>query len=269
MPILLIPFLCLLFSCEPLVKPSSSGPQVATQIHQLENDVYSGKIPTIYQVTETLNNTLSGPKGDCVEDWQTGWETTIKDTRELYRRYFIKAKGRIKSHAPELLEQKLSDKSLYCPKYDSLNKEDKANFYAHVLTSLANEESDGFTVDMEYDEGKTSRKLAGVTSTGLLQLSVPSVLQPLYQNAGCPVKKGADLKIPEKNLYCGVAMMKALVGRDGCITCKKGKRNKGMSAYWSVMRKPYSIRSGFKTIKLGKSHLIARNIKTQMPNCFQ
>lgn len=76
-------------------------------------------------------------------------------------------------------------------------------------------------------------------SCGLMQLSAGECPE-------APTNKA--LMDPNKNLTCAIRKMGKLIKRDGCISGPCGKKGKGAAAYWSVLRKPYTV----KKMRLGK-----------------
>lgn len=175
------------------------------------------------------------------------------------------ARAQIVRMNPSYIASPPSDfKTSWCPKYSSLSKQQKIDTWAWLLTGMAKFES-SYKPREAYHEGQTDASLSGVVSTGLLQISFNSSQAAPYKSRGCPIEKKKDLIDPTKNLACGVAMIEALVERDGCISCRT---NKGASAYWSVLRKPYTIRSRTgRLLHIGKKEKVITFIKENMPAC--
>lgn len=181
---------------------------------------------------------------------------------------FNLAQSQLKSLKPFYLEAPPSDfTSEWCPNYQSFESEKKLEVWSWIFTRMAYHES-SYNSAQKYDEGQTSTSLVGVVSTGLLQISFNSSQARTYLNHGCPIRANSDLVDPEKNLGCGVAMVAALIKRDDCFTCGT---KKGAGAYWSVLRKPYTVtnQSTGRRIQIGKKDKIMSFLKEKMPSCSE
>jgi len=76
-----------------------------------------------------------------------------------------------------------------------------------------------------------------------------------------------DLKDPQKNIECGLAIMTTLVSEIGFMS---KSAHQGASAYWSTLRNPYKayIKSLDKTVSIGKRKLVIESLKMNYPRCF-
>jgi Transglycosylase SLT domain. len=126
----------------------------------------------------------------------------------------------------------------FCPKYDSLNDNQKANVWAQLFVGVSKHESDWNPRKRYLEEtmGIDPVTQAQVQSEGLLQLS--------YQDAGwakyCRFDWEADKDLavtdrsrtifnPYRNLNCGLGLMARQIK-------KKGRIIVGEGAYWSTIR---------------------------------
>lgn len=126
---------------------------------------------------------------------------------------------------------KAKDIDEYCPKFNLLNAEAKAQALAFLAVAISKFESDWNPKDSMIESN-------GAASIGLFQLS--------YGDAHCPRSKAeASLMDPIVNIRCAVAIMADEVKQDGIIAAggytKYGAPPaKGMARYWSVLRVPDS-----------------------------
>lgn len=110
----------------------------------------------------------------------------------------------------------------FCPGYGSASLNQREACWVRLISAVSKFES-GFNPRDTYREDN------GRMSIGLLALS----------SGECPEAKGsAGLKNPIGNLLCGTRIMAELIARDGSIESPAPRR--GASAYWSVLRRPYS-----------------------------
>lgn len=230
--------------------------------------IENGEVLSSNNINSAISGSLSSPIPECHECGQE--EDNIYETGSFKER-FEATKNVSKyimnqNQVSEMDQLNFSDKADFCPKYDSLNKENRKDFWSTLLASMAIYES-GIKPGVSYDEGQTSDALNGVTSRGLVQMSFDSARQSRYVRNGCVLDKPRELHIPHVNLRCALAAMKTLVKADGCIACGK---KKGAAKYWSTLRNPYRVfnkRTG-KWMKVGKKPEVIKAMKMYKPECF-
>jgi hypothetical protein len=153
----------------------------------------------------------------------------------------------------------LNDVTEFCPNYNSLSQDEKEDFFAHFVATMASHESD-------FNPNTTFVENNGNISAGLLQISYGS-LNPTYRKNGCSVIESAsDLTDPKKNIQCGFAIISTLVKADKNLA---QTQSVGASRYWSVLRTPYTvhIKSLGKTVKVGKKFEVIKELKAKYPVC--
>ena len=159
-----------------------------------------------------------------------------------------------------LVDLNIGDIEEFCPKYNSLNLDEKETFFAHLVTGISQFESD-FNPDETFEENN------GNISAGLLQISSDSISE-VYRKNGCiNITSTNDLKDPIKNLTCGFAIIKTLIKFSGYLA---KSNTEGASAYWSTLRTPYQIyiKSINKTVTVGKKDQIIAILKKNDQSCF-
>ncbi|WP_413587343.1 hypothetical protein [Bdellovibrio sp. HCB274] len=130
----------------------------------------------------------------------------------------------------DLLDVIPADGTTFCPKYNSLTREQRKNFWVYLMSQMTKYESN-FSTTMNYTENFNDGSGNNVISAGLLQLSVES------GNAyGCALKKTTDLHNPYTNLSCGIRILNRWMGRDARIAGQVSGSWRGGARYWSVLR---------------------------------
>jgi len=123
-----------------------------------------------------------------------------------------------------------NDATEFCPNFSKLTKDEKIEFYAHLISQVAKYESN-FDTDATYRENFSDRSGESIISRGLLQLSIESALG--YK---CPLANARELHDPIKNLSCGVTIFDRWITKDKYISEKINGKWLGLARYWSVMR---------------------------------
>lgn len=121
-----------------------------------------------------------------------------------------------------------SDANAYCPKFKSLNIEQKTQVWVTLISAMAKRESN-FKPETSYKEGFNDSKGNPVISRGLLQISKESANQSAY---GCKIVNESELHDPKTNINCGILILSKWVPQDNAIGTKK----LGGARYWSVLR---------------------------------
>lgn len=173
-----------------------------------------------------------------IADWDGAWilpkgskvKEKVPDTQ--YTEFLVNA---LKQSGQKLLAMpSIKDSSLYCPKFSSLNQDEKMQFFVMLISAMARHES-GFDYRTSYYEKNVE---GNPTSRGLLQISIPSVNSPRY---GCKITDSKQLHDPKTNLDCAVKVISSLVVENGYLGKELGANEKsdyrGASRYFSVLRK--------------------------------
>ena len=135
-------------------------------------------------------------------------------------RYWVSFSGN------NLINSNPQDMNQFCPNYSSLNREQKVDLWATLMTRVSYFESEYDTRETHTESFRDSSG-ARVISTGLFQLSRESA-----RGYGCPMNNQEDLMDPVKNTQCAVTIMNRWVGRDNLV----GRGSRGGGRYWAVFR---------------------------------
>ena len=122
---------------------------------------------------------------------------------------------------------KPSDASEFCPNGMSTKN------WVHLLGSIVKHESD-FNPRAMFREEFKDRFGNFVWSIGLFQVSIESA------NGGyqCGFIDNEDIKNPEKNITCGVKILKKLITQNGRIAGRVDDKWQGAARYFAVLRAP-------------------------------
>jgi len=161
----------------------------------------------------------------------------------------------------------------FCPSYFSLRDDKKEIFWIALVSQIAALES-SFNPLTASDEGRFNVNSVGIFSSGLTQISIGSSKHACYQARGCNnVQDQSDLFNPSKELKCTVAVMSCLVEMGSCLSCQDpvDQRWRGVAAYWSTMRSPYTVdcptcKGGKATI--GKKAKVQEMMRKAAPFCY-
>jgi hypothetical protein len=136
----------------------------------------------------------------------------------------------IRRQGDVLTESEPKDVGQFCSNYSSLRKDEKREFWVHLISAMSELES-SHKASLQYRESFRNSQGQQIVSRGLLQLSLESA------NAyGCRFKKASYLDDPLRNLSCGIKILGHWVGRDGRIAGRVKKGWRGGSRYWAVLR---------------------------------
>lgn len=126
----------------------------------------------------------------------------------------------------------------FCPMYDRLGTQDRLNFWAEFISSVARYESAWSPTSRMIETTMGTDPVTGrqVASEGLLQLSYQDVQWAPYCEFDWSVdKKYADndarktIFDPRKNLNCGIQILDRQVAKKGNIALSSG-------VYWAVLK---------------------------------
>jgi hypothetical protein len=165
------------------------------------------------------------------------WEARSANTR-AWSLYLFSV---IDRQTPNLLNG-TSDITQFCPKYSSLGRAQRIQFWAYLFSEVARYESafDPLSRMRETSMGTDPVTGQPVYSEGLLQLSY----QDIRVYPTCRLNWSADRNLgptdprktildPEINLQCGAIIMSRQVANKGLITV-------GSGAYWATLKSSYS-----------------------------
>ncbi len=126
----------------------------------------------------------------------------------------------IETHGQALLDVVPRDIAEWCPAYPENNREDRAAFWAGMMSALT-----------RYESTYNPRAVGGGNRWfGLLQIYPPTA-----EFRKCRVQTGEGLKSASANLNCAVRIMAITVPRDDAISLKEN-RWKGVAADWGPIR---------------------------------
>jgi len=126
----------------------------------------------------------------------------------------------IETHGQALLDVVPRDIAEWCPAYPENNREDRAAFWAGMMSALT-----------RYESTYNPRAVGGGNRWfGLLQIYPPTA-----EFRKCRVQTGEGLKQASANLNCAVRIMAITVPRDDAISLKEN-RWKGVAADWGPIR---------------------------------
>ena len=214
-------------------------------------------------VSHIFNEPL--PRGAEKVPYRFSWDAhNPKGTWAYAVREGLRANEALVSDSPR-------DVADFCPRYFSLAKKEKEIFWIALVNLIANFESSYIPLTAS-DEGRFNPGAKGVISSGLTQLSLGSTRNACYQARGCDlIRNQQDLFTPARELRCAIAVMSCLAESGGCVSCKEGNSWKGIAAYWSTLRTPYTLNcptcEGGK-VTVGKKALIQEMAKAAAPFCF-
>ena len=162
------------------------------------------------------------------------WETSSKPERRDWTTYLH---DRILNTWSTLLPGS-NDMHKFCPRYSSLDNNQRANVWAALLSAMSKFESSYNPLNRFHEDtmGTDSVTKRPVYSEGLLQLSY----QDIRGYPFCEFDWEADKKLsdsdprktifdPYKNLDCGAGIMARQIARKGLIAVSSGP-------YWSVIK---------------------------------
>lgn len=135
---------------------------------------------------------------------------------------------------------KATDVTKFCPKYKSLNEDQKVKAFSEIISGVILHESSYNPLSrmVETTMGIDPATGMQVASEGLLQLSYQDVKNYKGKGVICQFDFVKDKTLPlkdrsilnaEKNLECGLGIMKYLIEKRGSITFEK-------NVYWAVLK---------------------------------
>lgn len=162
------------------------------------------------------------------------WESSSHPERKGWSTYAIQ----IADEELDNLDQ-VQDAGTFCPKYDSLSRQQKTNFWAQLVAGMSYYESGWNPLSRYKETTMGTDPITGqpVYSEGLLQLSYQDIRgysfcefewsKDKYLSATDPKKTILD---PYKNLHCGIKILASQLARKKNIVLSSG-------LYWAVLRK--------------------------------
>lgn len=209
---------------------------------------------TDYQITEYPMT--------VTPSWEVGAPTLWKAQSENYTQYaaFI-----LDHFAPSMINGPhfLTSGHPLCPKYNSLTRRERIEFWVHFVSAVTKYES-GYKPNMRYFEStfgyKDSVTQEPVYSEGLLQLSYQDgksykECAPAFSWSHDKLLSRTSLEKtifdPMRNLYCGINIMNRLISKHKTLFYDSGH-------YWAVL-KPNG--------QYGKVPLITQSVQANNPKC--
>lgn len=184
------------------------------------------------------------------------WETSSKPERAQWSAYLQK----IILEKWSVLLNGADDIDNFCPTYNKLDNNERANVWAQLFAAMAKYESGWSPTSRMQETTMGTDPVTGkpVYSEGLLQLSYQDITGWPFcefdwnkdKNLSSTDPKKTILD-PYKNLYCGVGIMAKQITKKGLIVI-------GSGAYWAVLKsnsqyqKISSIQSIVKSLSLCK-----------------
>nr|BFD62542.1 hypothetical protein BdHM001_12230 [Bdellovibrio sp. HM001] len=162
------------------------------------------------------------------------WETSTKPERRQWSEYLHK----IILEDWNTLLGGADDMDRFCPRYDRLDNNQRANVWAALFSAMAKYESAYDPTSRMHETTMGTDPVTGnpVYSEGLLQLSYQDVRWARWCEFDWNKDKHLSSKDPKKtildpykNLYCGVGIMARQIKNKGAITV-------GSGAYWAVIK---------------------------------
>lgn len=163
------------------------------------------------------------------------WEKSNPTQGPLWSEHAMKV---ILDEVPQQLLGGSSDVTQFCSRYYQLDNQDRASFWAQLVSAVTKYES-GYNPTSRYVEttmGTDPITGSQVASEGLLQLSYQDITGWSF----CEFDWNADKKYsltdprrsildPYKNLSCGIKILAQQISRKNIITL-------GSGAYWAVLK---------------------------------
>lgn len=181
----------------------------------------------------TPTPTPSDPQGPYSMQ-SLSWEASSKPERQQWSQYLMKL---VLNDWSSLLKG-ADDMNQFCPRYNSLSTNERANVWAQLFVAMAKYES-GYNPLSRMQEttmGTDPVTKKPVYSEGLLQLSYQDITGWSFCKFDWSKDKNLSPTDPKKtildpyiNLHCGVGIMAKQVARTGKIMV-------GSGAYWAVIK---------------------------------
>jgi hypothetical protein len=161
------------------------------------------------------------------------WESSVAGSQQWSNYLF----NLILTQSPALMNG-ATDVTLFCSNYAALSNDQRANFWAYLLSEVALYESADNPINRYVETTMGTDPVTGkqVVSEGLLQLSYQDQLNYPF----CVFDWAADSKLsptdpnktilePYINLHCGALILNQQVQKHGAIAISSG-------AYWSTLK---------------------------------
>lgn len=162
------------------------------------------------------------------------WTNSKYPQRDQWAQYLMK----LALNDWNTLLQGADDMNLFCPNYDKLDNNQRANVWAQIIAAMTKFESNYNPVSRMHETTMGTDPITGdpVYSEGLLQLSYQDTRGWKHCDFDWDADKNLSATNPKKtildpyrNLYCGVGIMAKMVAKNGSIII-------GPGAYWSVIK---------------------------------
>ncbi len=179
------------------------------------------------------SQTTTPPPSSSTKYAALAWESASKPERKQWSNYV----HQIVNEEYQLLNR-ASDMTFFCPRYNSLSKEQRVNAIGQLIAAIAYYESGWSPVSRMQETTMGTDPVTGkpVYSEGLLQLSYQDIQWAPF----CEFSWSKDRSLaatdprksildPYKNLKCGIKILANQVDRKGSYILKTG-------VYWAVLK---------------------------------
>lgn len=184
-------------------------------------ETHTQEAPDRTMIGQSLAATMDRPASRNNALPRARWEH--RRNGELWTRVALAA---INTHGQPLLDVVPTDIADWCPSYPANKPQDRAAFWAALLSTLSRYES----------TWRPDAVGGGGQWFGLLQIYPPTA-----EFRNCRVQTGEALKHAPLNLNCAIRIMSVTVPRDNAISVKDG-RWKGVAADWGPIRNDWMRR---------------------------
>jgi hypothetical protein len=161
------------------------------------------------------------------------WESSTKPERKQWSAYTMQ----VIDQEFERFSQ-AGDATIFCPKYNSLTRDQKINFFGQLIAGISYYESGWSPVSRMQETTMGTDPVTGlpVYSEGLLQLSYQDIQWATYCEFDWSVDKFLSptdpkktILDPYKNLRCGIKILADQIARKKAIVLSSG-------VYWAVIK---------------------------------
>ncbi|MDH5182124.1 MAG: transglycosylase SLT domain-containing protein [Gammaproteobacteria bacterium] len=215
--------------------------------HDKQTNSFTRQI--IFSVTVLLSAALPASCASHSDEQEQNLKIIAWDENKNSQQLVSYTKEALLRHGRDLLTVVPKDISRYCPRYTTVSRQERLQFWSALISGLAWFESNHSSA-VRYKERFADVRGKAVISRGLLQISRESA------NAyGCDITEANQLHNPKVNINCGVKILNKWVGQeDQVIAQRRGgllvkETWLGAAKYWSPFRDYSRIRSLARALK--------------------
>lgn len=199
-----------------------------------KSDAFGTRLPgSGNENSQTTPTPTPAPPASSGKYEALAWETSSKPERKNWSNYIFQIVGEEYQSL-----NRAGDITFFCPRYNSLSKEQRINAWGQLIVGMAYYESGWSPTSRMTETTMGTDPITGkqVSSEGLLQLSYQDVQWAPYcefdwskdKNLSATDPKKTILD-PYKNLRCGIKILARQVDRKGEIVLSSG-------VYWAVLK---------------------------------